>query len=156
WKVGPGQNVGVTGIGGLGHVGIRIAKAMGAHVIAFTTSESKFAEAKRLGADEVVLSKDADQMKKYAGKLHFILDTVSAQHDINAYLHLLRADGALVLVGAPPEPLPIHAFSLIPGRKTFAGSLIGGLPETQEMLDFCAKHHIVADIEMIDIKDINK
>lgn len=156
WNVGPGMKVGIVGIGGLGHMGIKIAKAMGAHVVAFTTSESKFAEAKRLGADEVVLSKDAEQMAAYQGKLHFILDAVSAQHDINAYLNLLRVDGSLTLVGAPEHPLPVSAFSLIPGRKSFAGSMIGGIAETQEMLDFCGKHNITSDIEMIDIQQINE
>nr|WP_310588306.1 NAD(P)-dependent alcohol dehydrogenase [Dyadobacter sp. CY345] len=156
WKVGPGKKVGVVGIGGLGHMGIKIAKAMGAEVVAFTTSESKFAEAKRLGADEVVLSKDEKQMQAYAGKLHFILDAVSAEHDINAYLNLLRVDGSLALVGAPEHPLPVAAFSLIMGRKSFAGSMIGGIAETQEMLDFCGEHNLVADIEMINIQDINQ
>jgi len=156
WKVGPGQKVGIVGIGGLGHMGIKIAKAMGAHVIAFTTSESKFAEAKRLGADEVVLSKDEEQMNAYTGKLNFILDAVSAKHDINAYLKLLRVDGSLALVGAPEEPLPVAAFSVIMGRKSFAGSAIGGIAETQEMLDFCGKHNITADIEMIDIQKITE
>ncbi|MGN6640860.1 MAG: NAD(P)-dependent alcohol dehydrogenase [Mucilaginibacter sp.] len=156
FNVSPGQKVGVVGIGGLGHVAIKIAKAMGAHVIAFTTSESKFAEAKRLGADETVLSKDPEQMQKYAGKLHFILDAVSAKHDVNAYLNLLRVDGKIVLVGVPPEPLPIAAFSLIGGGRSMAGSLIGGIAETQEMLDFCAEHNITADIEMIDIQNINE
>lgn len=156
WNVGPGQKVGVVGIGGLGHMAIKIAKAMGAEVVAFTTSESKFTEAKRLGADEVVLSKDATQMAAYRGKLHFILDAVSAQHDINAYLGLLRVDGSLALVGAPEQPLPVAAFSVIMGRKSFAGSMIGGIAETQEMLDFCGKHNIVADIEMIDIHAINE
>ena len=155
WKVGPGKKVGIVGIGGLGHMGIKIAKAMGAHVVAFTTSESKFAEAKRLGADEVVLSKDEAQMAAYKGKLHFILDAVSADHDINAYLGLLRVDGSLALVGAPEHPLPVAAFSVIIGRKSFAGSSIGGIAETQEMLDFCGKHNITADIEMIDIQNIN-
>jgi len=156
WNVGPGKKVGIVGIGGLGHMGIKIAKAMGAHVVAFTTSESKFAEAQRLGADEVVLSKDADQMAAYRGKLHFILDAVSAEHDINAYLGLLRVDGSLALVGAPEQPLPVAAFSVIMGRKSFAGSMIGGIAETQEMLDFCGEHNIVADIEMIDIGQINE
>ncbi|WDF53890.1 NAD(P)-dependent alcohol dehydrogenase [Mucilaginibacter sp. KACC 22063] len=155
WNVGPGKKVGVVGIGGLGHMAIKIAKAMGAHVIAFTTSQSKFDEAKRLGADEVVLSKDEEQMAAYRGKLHFILDAVSAEHDINAYLALLRVDGSLALVGAPEHPLPVAAFSLIPGRKSFAGSMIGGIAETQEMLDFCGKHNIAADIEMINIDQIN-
>lgn len=156
WNVGPGKSVGVVGIGGLGHMGIKIAKAMGAHVVAFTTSALKFAEAKRLGADEVVLSKDEKQMAAYEGKLHFILDAVSAEHDINAYLKLLRVDGSLALVGAPEEPLPIAAFSVIMGRKSFAGSSIGGIRETQEMLEFCGKHHITADIEMINIDQINE
>lgn len=156
WNVGPGKKVGIVGIGGLGHMGIKLAKAMGAHVVAFTTSESKFEEAKRLGADEVVLSKDAEQMAAYRGKLHFILDAVSAEHDVNAYLSLLRVDGSLALVGAPELPLPIAAFSVIMGRKSFAGSAIGGIAETQEMLDFCGKHNITADIEMIHIKQINE
>lgn len=156
WNVGPGSKVGVVGIGGLGHMGIKIAKAMGAHVVVFTTSLSKFEDAKRLGADEVVLSTDKVQMKKFAGKLHFVLDCVSAQHDINAYLNLLRVDGNLVLVGAPEHPLPVAAFSLIPQRKSFSGSMIGGIAETQEMLDFCGKHNITSDIEMIDIRQINE
>jgi uncharacterized zinc-type alcohol dehydrogenase-like protein len=156
WNVGPGKKVGIVGIGGLGHMGIKIAKAMGAHVVAFTTSEAKFAEAKRLGADEVVLSKDEEQMAAFRGKLHFVLDAVSAEHDINAYLNLLRVDGSLALVGAPEHPLPVAAFSLIMGRKSFAGSAIGGIKETQEMLDFCGKHNITADIEMIDIQKINE
>lgn len=156
WNVGPGKKVGIVGIGGLGHMGIKIAKAMGAHVVAFTTSESKFAEAKRLGADEVVLSKDEKQMAAFQGKLHFILDCVSAQHDVNAYLNLLRVDGSLALVGAPEHPLPVAAFSVIMGRKSFAGSMIGGIAETQEMLDFCGKHNIVSDIEMIDVRQINE
>ncbi len=156
WNVGPGKKVGIVGIGGLGHMGIKIAKAMGAHVVAFTTSESKFAEAHRLGADEVVLSKDAKQMAAYRGKLDFILDAVSAEHDINTYLGLLRVDGSLALVGAPEHPLPVAAFSVIVGRKSLSGSMIGGIAETQEMLDFCGEHNITADIEMLDIKDINE
>lgn len=155
WKVGPGQKVGVVGLGGLGHMGVKLAKAMGAHVVVFTTSSNKIEDAKSLGADEVVLSKDDDQMRKQAGKLHFILDTVSGQHDINAYLNLLRVDGSLALVGAPEHPLPVAAFSLLPYRRSFAGSAIGGIAETQEMLDFCGKHNIVSDIEMIDIQQIN-
>lgn len=156
WNVGPGKKVGVVGIGGLGHMAIKIANAMGAEVVAFTTSESKFAEAKRLGAHEVVLSKDPEQMAAYQGKLHFILDAVSAQHDINAFLALLRVDGSLALVGAPEEALPVAAFSLIPGRKSFSGSMIGGIAETQEMLDFCGEHNITADIEMIDMNEVNE
>ncbi len=156
WNVGPGQKVGVVGIGGLGHMAVKLAKAMGAEVIVFTTSPSKVEDAKRLGADDVVLSKEQGQMSRYAGKLHFILDAVSAKHDINAYLSQLRVDGSLVLVGAPEQPLPVAAFSLIPYRRSFAGSMIGGIAETQEMLDFCGKHNIVADIEMINIQQINE
>jgi uncharacterized zinc-type alcohol dehydrogenase-like protein len=156
WKVSPGKKVGIVGIGGLGHMGIKLAKAMGAEVVVFTTSPSKFDDAKRLGADDVVLSKDPEQMKKYRGKLNFILDAVAAEHDINAYLALLKIDGSLVLVGAPEHPLPVSAFSVIANRRSFSGSAIGGLAETQEMLDFCGKHNIVSDIEMINIQDINK
>ncbi|HEU0065319.1 MAG TPA: NAD(P)-dependent alcohol dehydrogenase, partial [Flavisolibacter sp.] len=156
WNVGPGKKVGIVGIGGLGHMAVKLAKAMGAEVIVFTTSPSKVDDAKRLGADEVVLSKDEKQMQRYAGKLHFVLDAVSAQHDINAYLNLLRVDGSLALVGAPEHPLPVAAFSLIPYRRSFAGSMIGGIAETQEMLDFCGKHNIVSDIEMINIQQINE
>ena len=156
WKVGPGKKVGIVGLGGLGHMGVKLAKAMGAEVIVYTTSTSKVEDAKRLGAHDVVLSKDKDQMQRYAGKLHFVLDAVSAQHDINVYLSLLRVDGSLALVGAPEHPLPVAAFSLIPYRRSFAGSMIGGIPETQEMLDFCGKHNIVSDIEMINIQQINE
>ena len=156
WNVGPGQKVGVVGLGGLGHMAVKLAKAMGAEVIVFTTSPSKVEDAKRLGAHDVVLSKDKEQMKRYAGKLHFVLDAVSAQHDINAYLNLLRVDGSLALVGAPEYPLPVAAFSLIPNRRSFAGSMIGGIAETQEMLDFCGSHNIVSDIEMINIQQINE
>lgn len=155
WKVGPGKKVGIVGIGGLGHMGVKIAKAMGAHTVVITTSASKIADAKRLGADEVILSTDREQMQKNAGTLHFILDCVSAQHDINAYLSLLRRDGSLTLVGAPEHPLPVAAFSLIPGRKSFSGSMIGGIKETQEMLDFCGQHDITSDIEMIRMEQIN-
>lgn len=156
WNVGPGQKIGVVGLGGLGHMAVKLAKAMGAEVIVFTTSSSKVEDARRLGADDVVLSKDEAQMKKYAGKLHFLLDAVSASHDINVYLNLLRVDGSLALVGAPEHPLPVAAFSLIPYRRNFAGSTIGGIAETQEMLDFCGKHNIVSDIEMINIQQINE
>jgi uncharacterized zinc-type alcohol dehydrogenase-like protein len=156
WNVGPGKKVGVVGLGGLGHMGVKLAKAMGAEVIVFTTSPSKVEDAKRLGADDVVLSKDKDQMDRYADKLHFVLDAVSAQHDINAYLSLLRVDGSLALVGAPEHPLPVAAFSLIQSRRSFAGSMIGGIAETQEMLDFCGSHGIVSDIEMINIRQINE
>ena len=156
WRVGPGKKVGVVGLGGLGHMGVKLARAMGAEVIVFTTSPSKTDDAKRLGAHDVVLSTDKEQMARYSGKLHFILDAVSAQHDINSYLSLLRVDGSLTLVGAPEHPLPVAPFSLIPFRRSFAGSMIGGLPETQEMLDFCGKHNIVSDIEIISIQQINE
>jgi uncharacterized zinc-type alcohol dehydrogenase-like protein len=156
WNIGPGKKVGIVGIGGLGHMAVKLAKAMGAEVIVFTTSTSKVEDAKRLGADEVVLSKDDAQMQRYAGKLHFVLDAVSAQHDINAYLSLLRVDGSLALVGAPEYPLPVAAFSLIPFRRSFSGSMIGGIAETQEMLDFCGQHNIVSDIELINIQQINE
>jgi alcohol dehydrogenase (NADP+) len=156
WQAGPGKKVGIVGIGGLGHMGVKLAKAMGAHVVVITTSEAKIDDAKRLGADEVILSTDKVQMKSKANSLHFILDCVSAQHDIDAYLGLLKRDGQLVLVGAPADPLPVAPFSLIPARKTFAGSMIGGIAETQEMLDFCGEHNITSDIELINVQDINQ
>ncbi len=156
WKVGPGKRVGVVGIGGLGHMAVKIAAAMGAHVVVITSSKGKVEDAKRLGAHEVILSSSADEMNKHANTLHFILDTVSAPHDINAYLKLLKTDGSLVLVGAPTEALPVQSFSLILKRKSFSGSLIGGIAETQEMLDFCGKHNIVSDIELINIDSINE
>jgi uncharacterized zinc-type alcohol dehydrogenase-like protein len=156
WNVGPGKKAGIVGIGGLGHMAVKLAKAMGADVIVFTTSASKVEDAKRLGADDVILSKDETQMHRYAAKLDFVLDTVSGKHDINAYLNLLKVDGTLVLVGAPEQPVSVKAFSLIPYRRTFAGSTIGGIAETQEMLDFCGKHNIVSDIEMISIQQINE
>lgn len=155
WKVGPGQKVGIVGIGGLGHMGIKLAKAMGAHVVVFTTSLSKTEDAKRLGADEVVLSTDENQMAQHARSLNFILDCVSADHNIDSYLNLLKVDGTLTLVGAPMDPLPVAAFTLILGRRSFAGSAIGGIAETQEMLDFCAEHNITADIEVIGVNDVN-
>jgi uncharacterized zinc-type alcohol dehydrogenase-like protein len=156
WKVGKGQRVGVVGLGGLGHMAVKLAHAMGAHVVLFTTSPNKTADAKKLGAEEVVVSKDAAAMEKEAGKYDFILDTVAGQHDINAYLNLLKRDATLVQVGAPEQPLPVAVFSLIFARRNFAGSLIGGIPETQEMLDFCGKHNITSDIEMIPIQKINE
>ena len=156
WNVGPGKKVGIVGIGGLGHMAVKLAKAMGAEVIVFTTSASKVDDAKRLGADEVVLSTDEQQIAKYIGKLHFVLDAVSAQHDINIYLSLLKVDGSLALVGAPENPLSVAAFSLIPYRRNFAGSMIGGIAETQEMLDFCGQHNITSDIEMINVQQINE
>ena len=155
WGAAPGKKVGILGIGGLGHLAIKIAKAMGAHVVVFTTSVSKVEDAKRLGADEAVLSTDASQMAKYARSLHFIIDTVSAKHDVNPYLNVLRHDGSVVLVGLPPQPLEVSAFSVVVGNRSFAGSNIGGIAETQEMLDFCAKHHIVAEIEKIDMDYVN-
>ncbi|SEH47925.1 NAD(P)-dependent alcohol dehydrogenase [Chryseobacterium culicis] len=155
WGAGPGKKVGILGIGGLGHMAIKIAKAMGAEVIVFTTSPDKVSDAKRLGADEAVLSSDQDAMAAYVNKLHFIIDTVSAKHDVNVYLNLLRHDGTVVLVGLPPQPLEIGAFNVVMGRKSFAGSNIGGIAETQEMLDFCFEHNIVADSEIINIQDIN-
>lgn len=156
WKVGPGKRIGIVGIGGLGHMGVKLAKAMGAEVVVITTSPSKVEDAKRLGADQVILSTDKEQMKANRNSLHFILDCVSAEHDVNAYLQLLKTDGTLAIVGAPEHPLPVAAFSLIPGRKSFAGSTIGSIAETQEMLDFCGEHNIVSDIELINIQDINK
>jgi uncharacterized zinc-type alcohol dehydrogenase-like protein len=156
WKAGPGKKVGILGIGGLGHLAIKIAKSMGAHVVVFTTSASKIEDAKRLGADEAVLSTDEAQMNKYARSLHFILDTVSAKHDVNTYLNLLRHDGSVVLVGLPPEPLEVGAFNVVVGRRSFSGSNIGGIAETQEMLDFCAEHNITADIELISVQQINE
>ena len=156
WKVGKGQTVGIVGLGGLGHMAVKFANAFGAHVVLFTTSPGKTADAKRLGAHEVVVSKSEEEMKKRAKSFDFILDTVSAQHDLNAYLGLLKRDGTLTLVGAPPEPMPLDAFSLIHRRRQLAGSLIGGIEETQEMLDFCAEHVITCDIEMIPIDQINE
>jgi uncharacterized zinc-type alcohol dehydrogenase-like protein len=155
-KVGKGRKVGVVGLGGLGHMGVKLAKAFGAHVVVFTTSPSKIKDALRLGADEVVLSKNEDEMKKHLNSFHFILDAVAAQHDINAYLVLLRRDGTLTQVGLPPEPLAVQVGSLIFGRRNFSGSLIGGIKETQEMLDFCGKHNITSDIELIPIQKINE
>ncbi len=156
WKVGPGQKVGVVGLGGLGHMGVKFARAFGAHVVVFTTSPSKKDDALRLGAHEVVLSRDPTEMAKHAGSFHFILDAVAAEHDLNAYLHLLRPDGNLTLVGAPAKPLPISSFSLILGRKSLSGSLIGSIRETQEMLDFCGQHGITSDVEVIPIQKINE
>jgi len=155
WKVGKGQKVGIVGLGGLGHMGLKFAHAFGARTVLFTTSPGKTADALRLGADEVVVSKDPAAMAKHNGSFDFILDAVSADHDVNAYLNLLRTDGTLTLVGAPERPQPVAAFSLLMGRRSFAGSAIGGIAETQEMLDFCADHGIVSDIEMIGIQQIN-
>ncbi|MBD6618782.1 NAD(P)-dependent alcohol dehydrogenase [Komarekiella sp. 'clone 1'] len=151
-----GQKVGVVGLGGLGHMGVKFAHAFGAHVVVFTTSPDKKEDALRLGADEVVVSRNADEMQKHTGSFDFILDTVSADHDINTYLNLLRPDGNLTLVGAPPKPLEIAAFSLIMGRHSLSGSNIGGIAETQEMLDFCGEHNITADVEVIPIQKVNE
>ena len=156
WKVGPGPKVGVVGLGGLGHMALKFARAFGAHVVLFTTSPGKAADGLRLGAHEVVVSKDADAMKKQMASFDFVLDAVSAQHDINMYLGLLKLDGTLVQVGAPSQPLPVNVFNLLLPRRSFAGSCIGGIAETQEMLDFCAAHGIVSDIELIPIQKINE
>ena len=156
WGVGPGKKVGIVGLGGLGHMALKFSRAFGAHTVAFTTSPHKREDALRLGADEVILSRDSDAMGAHVGSFDFILDTVSAKHDVEAYLRLVANDGTMTLVGAPEEPLSISAFSLIFGRKTLAGSLIGGIAETQEMLDFCGEHGITADVEVIPIQRINE
>jgi uncharacterized zinc-type alcohol dehydrogenase-like protein len=156
WGVARGKKVGVVGLGGLGHMGVKFAHAFGAHVVVFTTSPDKKEDALRLGADEVVLSRDADEMRKHAGSFDFILDAVSADHDINAYLNLLCRDGNITLVGAPAKPLAVSAFGLLMGRRNLSGSLIGGIPETQEMLDFCGAHNITADVEVIPIRKVNE
>jgi uncharacterized zinc-type alcohol dehydrogenase-like protein len=156
WKIGPGKKVGVVGIGGLGHMGIKLAHALGAHVVAFTTSESKRDAARALGADDVVISRNASEMAAHRKSFDFLLNTVAAPHDLDAFLVLLKRDGAMTLVGAPATPHPSpNVFNLIMKRRTLAGSLIGGIPETQEMLDFCAERGIVADIEMIRADEIN-
>ncbi|MBF2026657.1 MAG: NAD(P)-dependent alcohol dehydrogenase [Oscillatoriales cyanobacterium C42_A2020_001] len=151
-----GQKVGVIGLGGLGHMGVKFAHAFGAHTVVFTTSPDKTEDALRLGADEVVVSRNADEMQKHAGSFDFILDTVSAKHDINVYLNLLRLDGNITLVGAPEKPLDVAAFSLLMGRRSLSGSMIGGISETQEMLDFCGEHNITADVEVIPIQKVNE
>jgi uncharacterized zinc-type alcohol dehydrogenase-like protein len=156
WGVAKGKKVGVVGLGGLGHMGVKFAHAIGAHVVVFTTSPKKKEDALRLGADEVVISRNADEMQKHAESFDFILDAVSADHDINAYINLLRRDGNLTIVGAPPKPLGVSAFSLIMRRRSFSGSNIGGIAETQEMLDFCGKHNITADVEVIPIQKVNE
>jgi uncharacterized zinc-type alcohol dehydrogenase-like protein len=155
WGVIKGKKVGVVGLGGLGHMGVKFAHALGAHVVVFTTSLNKKEDALRLGADEVVVSNNADEMHKHAGSFDFILDTVSADHDINAYINLLRRDGNLTLVGAPAKPLAVAAFGLLFGRRSLSGSLIGGIRESQEMLDFCGAHNITADVEVIPIQKVN-
>ncbi|MGC2208712.1 MAG: NAD(P)-dependent alcohol dehydrogenase [Candidatus Korobacteraceae bacterium] len=156
WGVTKGKKVGVAGLGGLGHMGVKFAHALGAHVVVFTTSASKKDDAHRLGADEVVLSKNADEMRKHAGSFDFILDAIAADHDISAYINLLRRDGNITLVGAPEKPLSVAAFGLIVGRRSLSGSPIGGIAETQEMLDFCGAHNITADVEVIPMQKVNE
>jgi uncharacterized zinc-type alcohol dehydrogenase-like protein len=156
WNVTSGQKVGIIGLGGLGHMGVKIAHALGAHVVVFTTSPKKKEDALRLGAHEVVVSGEASEMKKHASTFNFILDTVAAYHDIDAYLNLLRRDGNLTIVGAPAKPLSVPVLTLIMGRRSFSGSIIGGIAETQEMLDFCGQHNITADVEVIPIQKVNE
>ena len=156
WNVGKGMKVGILGLGGLGHMGVKFAVAMGAEVTMLSHSPSKEKDAKKLGAHNFVLTSDPEQIKKVTGYFDFILDTVSAEHDYNFYLGLLRTNGKMVLVGVPPTPTALHSTSLIFGRKSLGGSLIGGIPETQEMLDFCAEHGIVSDIEIIRMDEINE
>jgi alcohol dehydrogenase (NADP+) len=156
WGVTKGKKVGIVGLGGLGHMGVKWAHAFGAHTVVFSTSPNKKEDALRLGADEVVISKNADEMKKHAGSFDFILDCVAAPHDVNAYIALLARDGNLTMVGAPDKPLPVAVFGLIFGRRSFSGSLIGGIAETQEMLDFASEHNITADVEVIPIQKINE
>jgi uncharacterized zinc-type alcohol dehydrogenase-like protein len=156
WNVSAGQKVGVVGLGGLGHMAIKFAHALSAHVVLFTHSPGKTGDAKRLGTDEVVLSRDEDAMNQHASSFDFILDTVSAKHDLGLYLNLLKRDASMTLVGLPPEGIPLDAFPLIRNRRSLAGSLIGGIPETQEMLDFCGKHGFACDIEMIRMDQINE
>ncbi len=156
WNIGKGHKVGIVGLGGLGHMGVKLAHAFGAHVVLFTTTPNKAADAIRLGADEIVISKNDAEMQKHVGSFDFILDSVSAEHDLNAYLQLLKLDGTLTLVGAPEKPSPVYAFNLLMKRRRLAGSAIGGIRETQEMLDFCAEHGITSDIELIKIQQINE
>ena len=156
WRVGPGKKVGVVGLGGLGHMGVKFASALGANVVLFTTSPGKIADGLRLGAHEVVVSKNTEEMVRHAGSFDFILDSVSAEHDLNTFLRLLKRDGSLVLVGAPEKPMPVASFNLLFGRKNLAGSAIGGISETQEMLDFCSLHGITSDVEIIPMQKINE
>jgi len=156
WGVTKGKKVGVVGLGGLGHMGVKFAHALDAHVVVFTTSPRKKEDALRLGADDVVVSRNADEMQKHAGSFDFILDAVSANHDINAYINLLRRDGTITIVGAPEKPHAVSAFGLLMGRRNLSGSLIGGIPETQEMLDFCGAYDITADVEVIPIQKVNE
>ena len=154
--VGKGKKVGVVGLGGLGHMGVKLARALGAHVVVFTTSPAKIEDALRLGAHEVVVSRNASEMGKHAGSLDMILDTVSAVHDLHGYLHLLRREGNLTLVGAPDQPHAVSAFGLIFGNKSLSGSLLGGIQPTQELLDFCGEHRVTADVEVIPIQKVNE
>jgi uncharacterized zinc-type alcohol dehydrogenase-like protein len=156
WGVTKGKKVGVVGLGGLGHMGVKFAHALGAQVVVFTTSPNKKEDALRLGADEVVVSRNADEMQKHSGSFDFILDAVSAEHDINSYIQMLRRDGNIVMVGAPEKPLAVAVFGLLFGRRSLSGSPIGGIPETQEMLDFCGAHGITADVEVIPIQKVNE
>ena len=156
WGVTQGKKVGVVGLGGLGHMAVKLAHALGAHVVVFTTSPNKKEDALRLGADDVVISRNSKEMQKHAGSFDFILDAVSADHDVNAYIELLRRDGNITLVGAPEKPLSVAAFGLLFGRRSLSGSPIGGIPETQEMLDFCGTHNITADVEVIPIQKVNE
>jgi alcohol dehydrogenase (NADP+) len=156
WGVTRGKKVGIVGLGGLGHMGVKFAHALGAHTVVFTTSPSKKEDALRLGADEVVISRDANQMQKHAGSFDFILNAVAADHDINAYINLLARDGNMTLVGAPEKPLSLSSFALLMGRRSVSGSLIGGIAETQEMLDFCGENNITSDVEIIAIQQINE
>ena len=151
-----GKKVGIVGLGGLGHLGVKFARAFGAHVVVFTTSPSKKEDAIRLGAHEVIISTNLEEMQKHAGSFDFILNTISAEHDINAYINMLGLEGNITLVGAPEKPLPVSAFALIFGRKSLSGSLIGGIKETQEMLDFCGQQNIIADVEVIPIQNVNE
>jgi alcohol dehydrogenase (NADP+) len=154
--VGKGKKVGIVGLGGLGHMGTKLARAFGAHVVVFTTSPNKVQDALRLGAHEVVVSSKAEEMQKHAWSFDFILDTVSAEHDIHPYLSLLRIDGTMTLVGAPPKPLALKSMALIFGNRKLSGSNIGGIRETQEMLDFCGQHGITADVEVIPMASVNQ
>jgi len=156
WQAGPGKKVGIVGLGGLGHMGVKFSRALGAHTVLFTTSPSKVEDGHRLGAHEVVLTREPEALADHFSSFDLVLDTVSAQHDINSYLQLLKLDGSLVLVGAPEQPLPVAAFNLLLPRRHFSGSAIGGIRETQEMLDFCAAHKLTCDIELISIQDINQ
>ncbi|MDW0185241.1 MAG: zinc-binding dehydrogenase [Nitrososphaeraceae archaeon] len=156
WGVTNGKKVGVVGLGGLGHMAVKFAHALGAYVVVLTTSQNKKDDALHLGADEVIVSHNTDQMNKHAGSFDFMLDTVSAEHDINSYIQLLGRDGNITLVGAPDKPYAISAFGLLFQRRSISGSLIGGVTETQEMLDFCGKHNITADVEVIPIQKVNE